>query len=177
MLVEALTRGVARCADVHAMRLSAAIAVIEQHQIDVRPPTAPPLESCRDVVGERQPGDVAHRQPVRDRLRRRGPGAREHRLDAERWLVAHPELVDAMCARGALLLFQGTLESFQQSLAPDRAQRPGAGCRRHTGRAIPHQRVADAGSDHFIECSPNMLPSVSSASAMNPCSPIVNLSR
>ena len=53
---------------------------------------------------------MAHRQPLRHRLRCRSPQQTEHPLDVHRWFVPHPQLVDAVRACDAITVDEGRLQ-------------------------------------------------------------------
>src|SRR6185312_9759099 len=124
VLIESLGGRVFAHPYVDAVGAAAAIAVVEQHQIDVRSSLAPRLESAGDFVRDRQPLDVPHRQPLGYRASRGLPQALELRVDVRTELTSHPELVDAVRADRAVCGRQSRREAAADIRAAQRTKRP-----------------------------------------------------
>src|SRR5450631_8620 len=90
VLVEALVRAIAAHSHIDAMRLITAIAVIEQHQVDIDATAAARLEARGDFIDKRQPFYVTHGKPMRNRARRSLPQPLEYLINADRQITAHP---------------------------------------------------------------------------------------
>src|SRR3954468_10080636 len=64
VLVKAIRRTVVTHPHVHAVRIRATVAVVQQHEVDVRSPLEGSPEPRRHLVRNRQPVHIPHRQPV-----------------------------------------------------------------------------------------------------------------
>src|SRR5256885_6970797 len=106
VLVEALRRAVVTHADVQAVGPAAAVPVVEQHEIDVGTAGSRAAEAERHFVGRGEPLYVAHRQPLGNGRGGARPQRRERRLDVVREFTPHPQLVDAVRARGTVASLQ-----------------------------------------------------------------------
>src|SRR5712675_3357301 len=102
VLIEALGGGKAGHTDVDAIGFRAAVAVVEQHQVDIGRAPAPRGKALRHFIGRRQPVDVAHGQPIRNRLGGPVPQLLQRWLDIGCKLAAHPQFMDAMGASDAV---------------------------------------------------------------------------
>src|SRR5450631_900802 len=90
VLVEALVRAISAHSHIDGMRLITAIAVIEQHQVDIRATAATWLEARGDFIDERQPFYVTHGKPMRNRARGSPPQPLEYLINADRQITPHP---------------------------------------------------------------------------------------
>src|SRR5882724_9547245 len=66
VLVETVRRAVVTHPDIDAVRVRAAVAVVEQHQVDVRASLVGSLKLARDLISHREPVHITHGQPVRN---------------------------------------------------------------------------------------------------------------
>src|ERR1700716_1087694 len=159
VLIGSLRGGAVSHADVQAVGPPVAVLVVEQHQIDVGAAGAPGAECERYFVDAGEPLDIAHRQPVGNG----GCGARpqrgEGRLDVDREFTAHPQLVNAVRARGTVAQLQRRRKApldvrFAQprERTPRWGQRSGnsAGCRPHAAAATAVRALTRAQTSHTI---------------------------
>ncbi len=126
VLIEPGGDRVTRLADIDAVVIGPAVAVVEQHQVDVGAPAPPGLEARTDFVGEREPFDVAHREPGGNRSRGALPQALERGLDVHGERAAHPQFMDAVRACHAIARSDGLLQFASQRRAVREPQRPNA---------------------------------------------------
>src|SRR5258708_3207906 len=96
VLIEACGGRIARHAHVDSKRLRAAVAVIEQHQVDIGRAAPPRGKAPGDLIGRGQPLDMAHRQPIGNCLGCPPPQPLQRLLDIGGELTSHPQLMDAM---------------------------------------------------------------------------------
>jgi nuclear transport factor 2 (NTF2) superfamily protein len=136
VLVESLRRRVMAHAHIYAEGSAAPIAVVEQYEINVRSPLAPGAKAAGNFIDHRQPLNMSHRQPFRDRIRGALPETIESQIDVEAELRAHPELMDAMRPGRSIAQCQPGLEALAKLDTCKSAQRTRSGrCVRPVGRA------------------------------------------
>src|SRR5664279_5184203 len=89
VLIEAVRGTVLAHSHIHAV-LTAAVPIVEKHQVNIRSPLPRGAKSEGDFVGSGKPIDVAHRKPLRHRRRRPGPESFQRSLDVNGHFTAHP---------------------------------------------------------------------------------------
>jgi hypothetical protein len=102
VLVEALRGRVSGHAHIDALQVSVPITVVEPYEVNVPPPPLRCLKPCRDLVDERQPRYIAHRQPFGYRLRCVPPQLRKCGFNVAGEGIPHPSLVNAVRARDTI---------------------------------------------------------------------------